>query len=64
MNKCAIIIFLIFMVTVSLGQVTFTPSWGKRGLNQGVDNNCRTSIDVLMMINKLLQVSIHLNKII
>lgn len=57
MNKCAILILLIFMTTVSLAQVTFTPNWGKRGLNPGIDNNCKASVDVIMMIYKLIQVS-------
>lgn len=58
MYKRTVIIFVIVMAYICAAQVNFTPNWGKRGINQspGMDNNCKASVDAIMMIYKLIQV--------
>lgn len=53
---------LICVIMGATAQLTFTPTWGKRGLGQPgaggqPEQGCKASVDSLMLIYKLIQVS-------
>lgn len=44
------------LLVVCTAQVNFSPSWGKRG---GPQESCKTSMDSLMYLYKLVQVQLE-----
>lgn len=54
---------LLCLAAICTAQLTFTPGWGKRAVSQGsqvqngqLESGCKTSVDSLMLIYKLIQV--------
>lgn len=67
MYRVILVIVLVSLVAFCTAQVNFSPNWGKRGFNPGNDdngNNCRESMDNIVLIYKLIQVNINNNKFI
>lgn len=63
MFRSTAIVLIICFAAICTAQLTFTPQWGKRGISQGSqvqpgqsESGCKTSVDSLMLIYKLIQV--------
>ena len=55
-NYMVIIFGLILVSAICSGQVNFTPNWGKRAaVTQVIDTECKTSLESLLYIYKILQ---------
>lgn len=51
------LIFTIMMIVLCAAQLNFTPGWGNGKRSVPIDqDNCKTSIDSLMYLYKLIQV--------
>lgn len=56
MRRFWTIIFGIILISaVCTGQVNFSPNWGKRAVGQGIDPGCKTPLESLLYIYRLLQ---------
>lgn len=55
-----VIAIILVMVSVSAAQLNFSTGWGKRASSRAVENDCKTSVDTVMLIYKIIQVSIFL----
>ncbi|XP_017769421.1 PREDICTED: hypertrehalosaemic prohormone-like [Nicrophorus vespilloides] len=50
----AVVLLLASVVAFSAAQLTYSTGWGKRSLNGG-ETNCKSSMDAVMAIYKLIQ---------
>nr|QHB80522.1 adipokinetic hormone [Carabus violaceus] len=57
-----VLLVFLFVCSCTQGQLNFSTGWGKRGLGSGTPslssgdpNNCKASVDNLMIIYKLIQ---------
>ncbi|KAG8234759.1 hypothetical protein J437_LFUL006591 [Ladona fulva] len=51
MNRVVVALMLVFLAAMASAQVNFTPSWGKRGGQEG----CKASMDSILYLYKLIQ---------
>lgn len=60
MHQLVTIVVIMALLGICIAQVNFSTDWGKRSLNppsNASNNNCKVSIDTIMLIYKLIQVS-------
>lgn len=60
--KRLVLIVCFVLISFCTAQLNFSPGWGKRAMSQSVnsgsgsDSTCKTSVESLMLIYKLIQV--------
>lgn len=66
MHQLVTIVVLMALIGICIAQVNFSTDWGKRSLNPSSgssNNNCKVSLDTIMLVYKLIQVS-HFNQLL
>lgn len=62
MHRVLLSVLLITIVGICAAQLNFTPNWGKRNPTDGEVNKCKESVDTIMLIYKIIQVYLILQK--
>lgn len=61
MYRVLLAVVVIALIGICSAQVNFTPNWGKRTVNSlnghESENVCKESVDIVMLIYKMIQVS-------
>lgn len=59
MYRALVVIVMLAIASICSAQLNFSPGWGKRTMPNPspMGDNCKTSVDAIMLIYKLIQVS-------